>query len=142
LKEFGRELQLDSGNASSAYEIGEIHRSAGEFSEAEKYFELALKDYPAFEEAHLGLASTLISLQKAELALPHVQQAIALNAENEVSWYRLSQVYRLLGNTEEQKKAYAQFQHLRSQKTSEGEERTIFSLSGVTRQKLGSENAR
>jgi len=141
LKEFEQELQLDPENASSAYEIGEIHRNAGEFTEAQKYFERSLKYYPAFEEAHLGLASTLISLRKPELALPHVQQAIALNAGNEVSWYRLSQAYRLLGNAEEQKKAFAEFQRLRSQQSSEEEERRVFSPNGVTRQKLGSETA-
>jgi tetratricopeptide (TPR) repeat protein len=141
LKEFEQELQLDPENASSAYEIGEIHRNAGEFTEAQKYFERSLKSYPAFEEAHLGLASTLISLRKPELALPHVQQAIALNAQNEVSWYRLSQAYRLLGNAEEQKKAFAEFQRLRSRSSSEEEERRVFSPNGVTRQKLGSEAA-
>ena len=140
LKEFEQELQLDPSNATSAYEIGEIHRNAGEFTDAQKYFELALKYYAAFEEANLGLASTLISLQKPELALPYVQQAIALNAGNEVSWYRLSQAYRLMGNTEEQKKAYAQFQRLRTQKSSEAEEQKIFSPNGVTRQTLGSDN--
>lgn len=140
LKEFEQELQLDPSNASSAYEIGEIHRIAGDFTDAQKYFELALKYYPAFEEANLGLASTLISVQKPKLALPYVQQAIALNAGNEVSWYRLSQAYRLLGNAEEQKKAYAQFQRLRTQKSSEGEEQKVFSPNGVTKQTLGSDN--
>jgi tetratricopeptide (TPR) repeat protein len=141
LKEFEQELRLDAGNASSAYEIGEIHRTSGEFTEAQKYFELSLNYYPAFEEAHLGLASTLISLRKPELALPHVQQAIALNAGNEVSWYRLSQAYRLLGNAPEQKRAFAEFQRLRSQKSSQEAEQRVFSPNDVTRQELGSELA-
>ena len=38
----------------------------------EKIFEAALKNSPNFEEAHLGLASVLLSLQKPELALPHL----------------------------------------------------------------------
>jgi predicted Zn-dependent protease len=138
LTEFEQELQLDPGNASAAYEIGEIHRNAGEFDEAQNFFEVALKNYADFEEAHLGLAAVLITLQKSELALPHIQRAIALNPENEVSWYRLSQVYGLLGDTGEQKKAFAEFQRLRSQKSSEQEsEKQIFSPSDVTKQQAG-----
>jgi predicted Zn-dependent protease len=139
LREFEEELQLDSSNASASYEVGEIHRQAGELEEAEKFFELALKSYGDFEEAHVGLAAVFTSLQKPQLALPHLQQAIALNAENEVSWYRLSQVYRLLGNATEQKKALAEFQRLRSQKSREQEGEQEFSPSEVTKQQLDPE---
>jgi tetratricopeptide (TPR) repeat protein len=142
LTEFEQELQLDPSNASAAYEIGEIHRNAGEFAEAQKFFEVALKNYSDFEEAHLGLAAVLVTLQKSELALPHIQRAIALNPENEVAWYRLSQVYGLVGNTGEQKKAFAEFQRLRSQKSNEQEsEKQIFSPSDVTKQQVGTNTA-
>jgi tetratricopeptide (TPR) repeat protein len=142
LKEFEQELQLDPSNASAAYEIGEIHRNAGAFEEAQKFFEVALKNYSDFEEAHLGLAAVLITLQKPELALQHIQSAIALNPKNEVSWYRLSQVYGVLGDTVEQKKAFAEFQNLRSQKSNEQEsEKQIFSPSDVTKQQVGPNTA-
>ena len=120
-KEFEQELQVDPGNANAAYELGEIHRNAGEFDEAQKFFEQALQYYPDFEEAHLGLAAVLMSLQKPELALPHLQKAVSLNAGNEVAWYRLSQVQGMLGHEAEQKKAFAEFQRLRSQKSSQQE---------------------
>ena len=137
LHEFEQELQSDPSNANAAYEIAEIHRDAGEFDEAQKFFEVALKYYTDFEEAHLGLAATLMSLQKPEPALPHLQKAISLNSQNEVSWYRLSQVYGLLGNLAEQKKAFAEFQRLRNQKSSEQEAgKRIFSPSEVTQQQL------
>ena len=103
-KEFAQELRVDPGNANAAYELGRSHRSAGEFDEAQKLFELAVQHYPGFEEAQLGLASVLMSLQKPDLALPHLQKAVALNAENEVAWYRLSQVHGMLGHEAEQKK--------------------------------------
>jgi predicted Zn-dependent protease len=138
-KEFDQELQLEPDNANAAYEIAEIHRAAGELEEARKFFELAIKSYPDFEEAHLGLAAVLTSLQKPEVALPHLQEAIALNAGDEVAWYRLSQVYGLLGNLAEQKKAFAEFQRLRNRKSSEQEaEKRIFSPSEVTPQQLDS----
>jgi tetratricopeptide (TPR) repeat protein len=137
LHEFKQELQSQPGNANAAYEIAEIHRDAGEFDEAQKFFESALQYYPGFEEARLGLAATLMSLQKPELALPHLQQAISLNSQNEVSWYRLSQVYGALDQAEEQKKTFAEFQRLHTQKSAQQEaEKRIFSPSEVTKQEL------
>jgi len=136
-KEFEQEVALDPLNANSAYELAEIHRQAGQFEEAQKDFELALKNYPDFEEAHLGLAAVLLSLQKPDLALSHLREAISLNRENEVSWYRLSKVERILGNTVEQQKAMAEFQRLHSKKTNEQESgKKLFSPDEVTKQNI------
>ena len=138
-KEFERELELDPTNANAAYELGDMHRDAGNFEEAGQRFEQALKYYPQFEEAHLGLAAVFIAEQKMEAALPHLQKAISLNPENEVSWYRLSQVQMALGNAEEKQKAFTEFQRLRNQKSSQQEAaRELFSQYEVTKQKLDS----
>ena len=138
-KEFEHELEIDATNANAAYELAEMHRDAGQFEESTQMFEQALKYYPEFEDAHLGLAAALISQQRMQEALPHLKKAIALNAENEVSWYRLSQVQMSLGNTVEQQKAFAEFQRLRTQKSSQQEAaRELFSRSEVTKQKLDS----
>jgi len=80
-----------------------------------------LKHYPNFEQAHLGLGAVLASLQKPQEALPHLQKAVQLNDQNEVSWYRLSQVQGMLGNTVERQKAFAEFQRLRTQKSRQEE---------------------
>jgi tetratricopeptide (TPR) repeat protein len=114
-QEFEAELELDPGDANALYELGEIHRQQGELDQAQQFFAAALKYYPDFQEAQVGLAATLMAQQKPELALPHLQRAVALNADDEVAWYRLAQADRALGNTEEQEKALAQFQRLRSQ---------------------------
>ncbi len=136
-KEFVQELEIDSGNANGAYELGEIHRNAGEFDQAQKFFEQAVQHHPDFEEAQLGLAAVLMSLQKPDLALPHLQKGVALNPGNEVAWYRLSQVQGMLGHQAEQKKAFAQFQHLRNQKSNQEEAgKQIFSPDEVTPQQL------
>ena len=136
-KEFSQELEVDPGNANAAYELGEIHRNAGEFDEAQKFFALAVQYHPDFEEAQLGLASVLMSQQKPDVALPHLQKAVALNAGNEVAWYRLSQVQGMLGHEAEQKKAFAEFQRLRNQKSSQQEAgKQIFSPDEVTPQQL------
>ncbi len=137
MKEFEQELQLNPRNANAAYELGEIHRNAGEFDQAQKFFELALQYYPDFGEAQLGLAAVFMSLQKPEQALPHLQKAAALNAENEVTWYRLAQVQGMLGHEAEQKKAFAEFQRLRTRKSSQQEAaKQIFSPEEVTPQRV------
>lgn len=136
-KEFEQELQLDPANGNAAYELAEINRNAGQFDDAQKYFELALKGHPDFEEAQIGLAAALISAHKPELALPHLEKAISLNRDNEVSWWRLAQVERLLGNSEGQKKALAEFQRLHSQSADQQDHgRRLFSPNEVTQQQL------
>jgi tetratricopeptide (TPR) repeat protein len=136
-KEFEQELQLDAANGNAAYELAEINRNSGQFDNAQKYFELALKGHSDFEEAHLGLAATLISARKPELALPHLEKAISLNRDNQVSWWRLAQVERLLGDSEGQKKALAEFQRLHSQSADQQDQgRKLFSPNEVTQQQL------
>src|SRR3984893_4631264 len=115
VREFEQELQLDPGNANAIYELAEIHRQQNELEQAQQLFESALQYYPDFEEAHVGLATTLMAQQKSDLALPHLQRAVALNADDEVAWYRLGLVDRVLGRTDEQNRALAQFQRLHSQ---------------------------
>ena len=117
LKEFELELQLDPTNANAAYEAGEIHRKSARFEKARELFSQAVKYYPDFTEAHLGLGRTLVSLGRAEEALAPLRKAISLDAANEFSWFQLAQAQRLLGNQGEQQKALAEYQRLRELKT-------------------------
>lgn len=142
VKEFEQELRLDPLNASAAYEIAEIHRRAGEFPEAQTYFELALKNYPDFEEAHLGLAAALTESGKPDAAAVHLKKAIALDPDNEVSWYRLARVQRSLGNAEDAQRALARFHQLHDQKASarfQAEKTSLFSADEVTQQTIGAD---
>jgi len=136
LKEFQKELEIDSSNANAAYEIGEAYRKAGQLDEAQKFFELALKYYPDFEEAHLALAAALIAVQKPEQALPHLQKATALEADDEVAWYRLAQVQKVLRNEAEQQKALAEFRRLHHQVNQQKLIERVFAPSEVTKQEL------
>src|SRR5450631_4486592 len=138
-KEFEAELQLDPGNGNAAYEIGEIHRSAGDLGGAQQYFQLALDQYPQFVEAHLGLSSVFLYEQKPALALPHAQAAVALDPGNEVAWYRLSQVEKQLGNVGEQNKAMAQFRQLHQAGLEKQAKKQMPAMSEVTKQVLDPE---
>ncbi len=136
LSEFEQELKLDPSNADAAYEIGEIHRKAGRFEQAEQFFGLALEHYPDFEEAHVGLAGALIGLRNNAAALSQLQMATGLNSEDEVAWYRLSQVQRALGNTSGQERALAQYQRLHEKTTAQNGIEPISSPRDVTRQEI------
>ncbi|HEX6494399.1 MAG TPA: tetratricopeptide repeat protein [Acidobacteriaceae bacterium] len=115
--EFRAELGIDPANANAAYELGELYRKQGDAAAGRKYFEQAVASYPSFEEAHVGLAATLVTLSELAPAQEHLQKAVELNPEDSVAWYRLAQVDRKLGKSDEQQKALAQFAHLRQQRT-------------------------
>lgn len=138
LKEFEQELEIDPTNANAAYEAGELCRKAWELNKARELFEMALKHYPDFQEAHVGLGRVLLAQKKADLALPHLQKAVSLDREDEVAYYQLAAAYRQIGNVTEQKKAIAQFNTLRARR--EQHQAALVEVSparSVTRQELG-----
>lgn len=136
MKEFQQELELDPGNGNAAYEIAEMYRRAGNLDQADQFFERALRNYPDFEEAHLGLAASLMAQQKPEQALPHLKAAIALNKNDEVSWYRLAEVDRALGNKSDQQAALAEFRKLHQEAVDQNANKLPTSDSDVTKQEL------
>lgn len=138
-KEFEQELQLDPRNGNANYEIGEIYRKAGQLDQARQYFERALQYYPDFEEAQLGLAAVLMAQQKPEEALPHLKAAIALNAGDEVSWYRLAEVERALGDKSAAQSALVQFRKLHQTALDQQASKVVESTSDVTKQEVGPE---
>lgn len=135
-KEFEQELEIDPANANSAYELAELDRTSNQLDAARHYFELALKDYPDFVDAQLGLAATLMSLEQPKLAVPHLEKAISIDSGNVVAWYRLSLAERALGNQAEQKKALAEFQRLRAASAHSESNGKLTSPSDVTPQQL------
>ncbi len=135
LREFALELEIDPTNANAAYEAGEIQRKAGDMAKARASFETALKHYPEFEDALIGLARTLIGLKEPALAVTPLKKATALNDRSEVAFYQLAQAYAALGDTESQQKALEVFQALRAASESTAAP-TTFSRSEVTKQKL------
>jgi tetratricopeptide (TPR) repeat protein len=134
LKEFEQELALDPSDASAAYELGESARGTGQLEEASRYFEQALRFYPDFEEAHVGLAAVLMAQGAPGLALPHLQRAVAINPGDDVAWYRLSRAQKALGNDALQQKALAEFQRLHEKTLQQLRMKEQTSTSEVTKQ--------
>jgi tetratricopeptide (TPR) repeat protein len=140
LMEFALELQADPTNANAAYEIAEIHRKAGDLAGARTFFETALKHYPDFEEALVGLGRSLVALQEPRLAMPFLNKAVALNPKSEVAYYQLAQAHRALGEAAAQQQALARFEQLRSaaERTADA---SAFSRSEVTKQTVDAKPA-
>jgi tetratricopeptide (TPR) repeat protein len=111
---FEAELALDPTNANAAYELAELHRGAGELEPARKLFEQAVAHHPAFEHARIGLARTLIALDKPADALPHLKAALERNPDSSVAYYHVARANRALGDTAAQQVALAQFNRTRS----------------------------
>ncbi len=135
-KEFQEELQLDPGNANSAYELGEMRRKARQFDDSQKYFEQALQHYPDFAEAQLGLAAVLLEKKMPDEALVHAQRAVELDPENEVAWYRLAQIQKTLGNDGEQQKALTEYRRLHDRASQQKGLEPVFSPREVTKQEV------
>jgi tetratricopeptide (TPR) repeat protein len=135
-KEFEEELRLNPDNANAAYELGEIRRKSRQIDDAQRYFEQALQHYPDFAEAQLGLAEVLLEKNQPEQALRHAQRAVALEAGNEVGWYRLAIIQRNLGNIGEQQKALAEFRRLHDIAKQQKEVVPVFSPREVTKQEV------
>jgi tetratricopeptide (TPR) repeat protein len=136
LKEFSNELEFDPTNANAAYELAETYRNSGEMEEAEKFFRLALQHYPDFDQANLGLAAVLLKEEKPEAARGLIQRAIAANPQDEVAWYRLAQVERILGNEASQRRAFAEFQRLHQKSIELDAAKGMYTQTDVTRQKV------
>jgi tetratricopeptide (TPR) repeat protein len=134
--EFEQELAIDPTDIEAAYELAEIERKAGSFDRASNLFELVLERDPQFEDARLGLASSLLALQKPQDALVQLQKAIAENPKNEVSWYRLGIAQRALGNHSEETKAFAEFRRLHQEAESASAAAKMFSAREVTKQEV------
>jgi tetratricopeptide (TPR) repeat protein len=111
---FEEELTLDPTNASAAYELAEMERKAGELESARKLFEQGVSYYPAFEQALVGLARTLIALGRPAEALPHLKAALEANPDSDVAYYQVAQAYRKLGDTAAQETALAEFKRART----------------------------
>jgi len=113
--EFEAELALDPTNSNAAYELAELHRKAGEIEKAHELFLAALKYYPDFEEANVGLGRSLLAIGKPEESMAYLRKAAQLNPRDEVPYYQLSLAYKALGKPDEQKAALEKFQQLKAE---------------------------
>ena len=109
---FKAELKLDPDSANAAYEIGKLYRTAGELLPTKTYFGTALKLYPDFPEANLGLGTVLASLDEPAKALKYLEVAVKSDPTDDATWRQIVQVERTLGHKAEQQAALKTFKAL------------------------------
>lgn len=139
-EEFAKEIKGNPGNADAAYELAGLRWKNGKTAEAQQLYESAIKSYPDFEEALVGLGGVLLDEQNASQAAPHLKRAVKLRPNDEVAWYRLAQAERILGDVQAQKQALAEFKKLHARPTiMRDKAASAGSSDAVTPQQLGAE---
>jgi tetratricopeptide (TPR) repeat protein len=119
LDEFKQEILVNSGDAASEYQIGEILRTKNQLGSASEHFTRALELDPVFVEAHVGLAKINLSRHEVAAAIEHLQTAIQLAPEDPGPHYSLMLAYRELGNVQQAEREMATVQDLNAKKQSE-----------------------
>ena len=119
-KHFGLELAINPGDAHSEYQLGEIDWARHQIEQARKRFTRAIELLPNFTDALIALGKVLISQAQPDKALNYLQQAVRIDPENEVAYYRLAEAYRKLGMAQEAEQALGQFKRLREASASIG----------------------
>lgn len=112
MREFLAELANDPNNGNARYEIAVMDASQGNLDDARTQYQEILNRYPEFEEALVGLAGIELDSRQAANAVPLLERATKLRPLDEVSWYRLAQAQRAVGNKSAQETALAQFRKL------------------------------
>lgn len=109
-QEFEKELQINSNDASSEYELGEMARVARQWNDAIEHFGRAVKIDPGFPDALVGLGKSLVSAGRPADAVAPLQNAVRLDPADPVGHYQLSFAFRRLGREDEAKKELALYQ--------------------------------
>lgn len=113
-KEFLKEVQIDPGNVSAHYVLGELARQDGKCDEAMPRFTEATNLDPNFAEAYLGQGLCLVSMKKYEEAIPPLRSAERLMPRNPEVHSTLATALQRSGHKEEAQKEFAIHESLRS----------------------------
>lgn len=87
--------------------LGKAYYEKKEFTEAEKYYQEALKVEPGFVNALIGLGKTYISMGKVQQAAEYFQRAVEAAPLLAEAQFELADANRLLGDLEKAKQGYA-----------------------------------
>jgi tetratricopeptide (TPR) repeat protein len=129
LREFQQEMRVDPTNTRAAYEIGEILRRTGQVEKALEYLARVVEQQPDFEDGQIGYARALVEIGQPAKARPHLEAAVKLNPDNEVSHYQLALVWGALGDKPAQQREFAEFR--RAHATKRAQEKKMAQLPGL-----------
>jgi len=111
-REFLAELEVYPGNGNAAYELAQFAADDGNMNEARSQYEALVTRFPDFEQALVGLGGVYLQIHLEAQAIPVLERATKLNADDEVAWYRLAQAQRTTGNREAAQRSLEKFRKL------------------------------
>jgi tetratricopeptide (TPR) repeat protein len=104
---FGREIQLNPGNAMAWYLMGDAHSRAKRFGEAKEALQRSLWINPYFSGPYVVLGNVYLKQGQPALAEGMLRKAVGYDPNNRTAHYLLAQSLQALGRAEEAK---AEFQ--------------------------------
>lgn len=137
MREFSAELAVDPRNGNAAYELANMQVEMGNFAQARSLFQRAVKLYPDFEEALVGLGRVDLEIHQPAEAVTVLKRATELRPNDDVAWYRLSLAQRAVGNRQGQAEAMAVFRKIHE--TIPGTLQSSHAGEAITPQKIDSE---
>jgi predicted Zn-dependent protease len=115
-KEFETSLNLNPANAACECQLAEIELGRSNSAAAASHFAHALSLNSKAACAKAGLAEQLVDEGKEQQALEYLEAAVRDDPYNDQFHYRLSALYRRMGNEEEAAKEKKKFTQLREMK--------------------------
>ena len=115
LPELRAELRVSPNHPEAHYEIADILLLRGENSSAKEHLQQAIRFDPGMVEAHLAIERIYFAEGRPMEGLDHLRRAAELAPSDPTPHYRMSIVYRRLGEAEKSRAALERFQRLRDE---------------------------
>jgi tetratricopeptide (TPR) repeat protein len=100
-REFEQELEVDPGNASAEYVLGELAKQDNDLSAAIRHYSRATKIDTDFAEAYLGLGTALVSAKRFPEAVPPLETYEKLAPDSPTGHFQLALAYAGVGRKED-----------------------------------------
>jgi tetratricopeptide (TPR) repeat protein len=115
-KEYRAALSDNPFDEKAECRLGEIALKASDLEAAASHYKRALELQPNDAEACVGMGRTLTQMHRPADAEPYLKRAAQIEPFTAATHYRLSQVYRAAGRTDDAQKELAEFQRLKDMK--------------------------
>ena len=106
-KEFEQELKVNVQNPGAEFYLGEIARQSNDLPAAMEHYRQALKLYPGFAEASLGLGRSLLDSNRAEDAVAPLEAAVKGEPDNPTAHLALATAYQRMGRKDDATRQFA-----------------------------------
>jgi tetratricopeptide (TPR) repeat protein len=115
-QEYRAALNENHADEKTECRLGDISARKGDLKQAYAYYSEAVRLQPSDEEANFDLAKTLIAMDQSSKALPVLEHAVQLDPTDATAHYRLSNLYRQQGRTEDAKHEVEEYKKYKEMK--------------------------